>query len=234
MTIYPKPGLKLLYTPMNGEMEMPYVIPLPCAFYSISSDVDATHAPTNHQMIWSTSYHHVTVLVHRSWPHLLFTVASVYRHQVLPKVHYHAQSLASKPPTCPLRLQPVHRAKSYLDLLHLNHMTPCHVSYAMSSCIITCASFATSPCYFHLHGICCSHTCTCGIITCVSHINIISPPKIITQLPKPNKDISISPFLVIDDNSTKIWKLRSFGFYATHPTFKLYVRIWISTIKSTR
>jgi hypothetical protein len=51
--------------------------------HSISFDVDATHAPTNHQMIWSTSYHHMTVLVHRSWPHLLFTVASVHRRQVL-------------------------------------------------------------------------------------------------------------------------------------------------------
>ena len=40
----------------------------------------------------------------------------------------------------------------------------------------------------------------------------ISPPKVVTQLPKPNKDLSISPFLVIDDNSTKIWKLSSFGF----------------------
>ena len=40
----------------------------------------------------------------------------------------------------------------------------------------------------------------------------ISPPKVITQLPKPNKDLSISPFLLIDDNYTKIWKLSSFGF----------------------
>jgi len=42
----------------------------------------------------------------------------------------------------------------------------------MSSFIITCVSFATSP---RLHGICCSHICTCGLITCVSHINTISP-----------------------------------------------------------
>ena len=40
----------------------------------------------------------------------------------------------------------------------------------------------------------------------------ISPPKVVTQLPKPNKDLSISPFLVIDDNSIKIGKLSSFGF----------------------
>ena len=80
------------------------------------------------------------------------------------------RSIAPKPPICPSRLQPVHQAKSCLDLLHLDHMTQCHVSCAISS-IITCVSFATSPNHFHLHGICCSHTCTCGLITCVSHIN---------------------------------------------------------------
>ena len=79
------------------------------------------------------------------------------------------RSIAPKPPTCPSRLQPVHQAKFWLDLLHFSHMTPCHVSYAMSSFII-CVSFATSPSHFYLHGICCSHTCTCGLITCVSHI----------------------------------------------------------------
>jgi hypothetical protein len=51
MAIYPKLSHQLLYTPITGEMEMPKVIPLPCAFHSISFDVDATHAPTNHQMI---------------------------------------------------------------------------------------------------------------------------------------------------------------------------------------
>jgi hypothetical protein len=119
--------------PLIGEMKCPRIIPLPCGFHSNSSDVDATHAPTNHQMIWSTSYYHVTILVHRSWPHLLFTVASVHRRQVLPKLHRHTRSLASKPPTCPSCLQPAHWAKPHLDLLHLDHMTPCHVSYAISS-----------------------------------------------------------------------------------------------------
>jgi hypothetical protein len=75
-------------------------------------------------------------------------------------------------------------------------------------------------------------TITCGLIFYVSHINTISSPKVVTQLPKPNKDLLISPFFVIDDNSTKIWKLSSFGLYATYPTFKLYVRIWICTTKS--
>jgi hypothetical protein len=73
--------------------------------------------------------------------------------------------------TCLSHLQPVHRAKSCLDLLHLDHMTQCHVSCAMSTFIITCVSFATSPSHLHRHGICCSHPCTCGLITCVSHSN---------------------------------------------------------------
>ena len=99
------------------------------------------------------------------------------------------RSITPKPSTCPSRLQPVHQAKSCLDLLHLDHMTPCYVSCAMSSFIITCMSFATSPSHFNLHGICCSYTCTYGLITCVSHINTISPPRVVTQLPKPNKDL---------------------------------------------
>ena len=57
-------------------------------------------------------------------------------------------------------------------------MTQCHVSFAISFFIITCVSFATSPSHCHLHGICCSHTCTYGLITCVSHINTISPPRL--------------------------------------------------------
>ena len=78
------------------------------------------------------------------------------------------RSIAPKPLTCPSRLQPVHQARSYLDFLHLSHMTPCHVSYAMSS-FISWVSLATSLSHFHLHGMCCSHTCTCGLITYISH-----------------------------------------------------------------
>jgi hypothetical protein len=44
--IYPKPGHKLLYTSMTGEIKCPTNIPLPCTFHSITFDVDATHAPT--------------------------------------------------------------------------------------------------------------------------------------------------------------------------------------------
>jgi hypothetical protein len=63
-------------------------------------------------------------------------------------------SLAQASPPRLSRLQPVHQAKSCLDLLHLSHTTPCHVSYAMSS-------FMCEPCNisrpFHLHSIGCSH-----------------------------------------------------------------------------
>jgi hypothetical protein len=94
------------------------------------------------------------------------------------------RSIAPKPPTCSLLLQLVHQAKFYLDLLHLSHMTQCHVSYAMSS-FITCVNLATNPSHLHRHGMSCSHKCTygliscvlscshkytCGLITCVSHI----------------------------------------------------------------
>ena len=132
-TIYPKPGHKLFYTPMTSEMKCPigytFVLRIPFHLFQCWCNTCTNQS----QMIWYTSYHHVAILVHRSWPHLLFTVASVHRR---------------KSSTCPSLLQPVHQAKSCLDLLHLSHTTQCHVSYAMSSFIITCVGFATSPSYF--------------------------------------------------------------------------------------
>ena len=98
------------------------------------------------------------------------------------------RSIAPKPPTCPSLLQPVHQAKSCLDLLHLDHITQCHVSCAISSFIITCVSFATSPSHFHLHGICCSYTC-------VSHINTISPPRLSLNYQNQTRTFQSPPFL---------------------------------------
>ena len=60
-----------------------YTFALLIPFHSISSNVDATHAPTWSTMIWSTSYHYVIVLVHQSWLHLLFTVALVHWCQII-------------------------------------------------------------------------------------------------------------------------------------------------------
>ena len=70
--------------------------------------------------------------------------------------HCLGPSAPSQYSTCPSHLQPVRRVKSCLDLLHLDHMTPCHVSYAMSS-FITCVSLAPNPRHLHRHGMSCSH-----------------------------------------------------------------------------
>jgi hypothetical protein len=86
------------------------------------------------QMIWSTSYHHMTVSIHWPWLHLLFTVASVHRRQVLLKLHHH-MVLHFEASTCSSPSQPVHRAKPHLGLHHLSHMSQCHVSYSMTTFI---------------------------------------------------------------------------------------------------
>jgi hypothetical protein len=119
-------------------------------------------------MIWSTSYHHVTLLVHRSWPHLLFTVASVHRRQVLLKLHR---------PT-------VHRSKAS-DLPFTLATGPSSQTSSWSSPPWSHDSMPCLICNELLHD-----TITCRLIPCVSHINTISPPKIVTQLLKPNKDLS--------------------------------------------
>jgi hypothetical protein len=46
MTIYPKPGHQLLYTPMTGEIKYPKLYLCLAHFHSNSSNADATHAPT--------------------------------------------------------------------------------------------------------------------------------------------------------------------------------------------
>ena len=136
--------------PLTGEMKCPTNIPLPCAFHSISFGVDATHTPTNHK--WYDPLHIII------WPYwfinLDFTCSSPLLWSIGAKSSH---------------LHPVHQVKSCLDLLHLSHMTQCHVSYAMSS-FITCVSLATFLSHLYRHGMSCSHKCTCGLITCVYHI----------------------------------------------------------------
>jgi hypothetical protein len=54
-----------------------------------------------------------------------------------------------------------------------SHMTPCHVSYAISS-FITSVSIATYPNHFHLHGIGCSHLVYLWTNhLCISHKHIL-------------------------------------------------------------
>ena len=154
--------------PLTGKMKCPTNIPLPCAFYSISSNVDATYAPTNHK--WYDPLHIIM------WPcwfiDLKLTCFSLLPSSIGAKScssFTATRSIAPKPPTWPSRLQPVYQAKSCLDVLHLSHMTQYHVSYAMSS-FITCVSLATTLSHLHRHGMSCSHKCAYGLITCVSHI----------------------------------------------------------------
>jgi hypothetical protein len=126
-------------------------------------------------MIWSTSYHHVTLLVYQSWPHLLFTIASVHRRQVLLKLHrpvVHRSKASDFPFT--LATGPSSQASSWSS-------SPW--SHDSMSCLI---------CNELLHD-----TITCGLIPCVSHINTISSPKVVTQLPKPNKDISLGIKIIV-------------------------------------
>jgi hypothetical protein len=197
---------------MTGEMKCPrgYTFTLRILFYLLQCRCNTCTNTINNDMIhFISSCDHIGSLI---------LTSLALHHCIGPSAPSLAQAspshtaLASKPLTCTSNLQLVRRAKSCLDLLHLDHMTQCHVSCAMSTFIITCVSFLTSLSHLYHHGICCLHTCTCGLISCVSDINTISPPKVVTQLPKPNKDLSISSFLVIDDNSTKIWKLSTFGF----------------------
>ena len=84
------------------------------------------------------------------------------------------QSLQLALHACNWSIKPSHVLIFSTLITWLNVMSHVH----LCSFIITCVSFTTSLSHFHLHGICCSHTCTCGLITCVSHINTISPPKL--------------------------------------------------------
>ena len=95
------------------------VIPLPCAFHFMSSNVDATQPLTYHK--WYDSLHIIM------WPYWFIDVDITFSSssplsigaKSLLKFHHHVRSIALKPPTCPSHLQPVHQAKRCLDLLHL-------------------------------------------------------------------------------------------------------------------
>jgi hypothetical protein len=154
--IYPKLGHQLLYTPMIGEIKCPRLYF--CLAYSIPSpsmSIQHMHQPITNDMIHFISSRDCI------GSSILTSLALHRCFDPLAPSHYS---------TCPSHLQPVHQAKLCIDLLHLDHMTPCHVWCAMSP-FITCVSFAISLSHLHCHGICCSHTCTCELITCVSHSN---------------------------------------------------------------
>jgi hypothetical protein len=90
---------------------------------------------------------------------LLFTIALVHQRQVLLKLH---------------RLV-VHRSKAY-DLPFTLATGPSSQALSWSSPPWSYDSMSCLICNELLHD-----TITCGLIPCVSHINTISPPKVVTQ-----------------------------------------------------
>ena len=130
--------------PLTGEMKCPtsHTFALRILFHL--PNIDATQAPNS---IKSFDHHHESTLgliflkwydpLHIiTWPlwSIDLDLASVHRYQVLLKLHRHTVP-RFKALTCPSPLQPIHQAKSCLDLLYFGHMTQCHVSYEMSSSI---------------------------------------------------------------------------------------------------
>ena len=107
--------------PLTSEMKCPRLYL--CLAHSIPSPpmlMQYMHQPITNDMIhFISSRDHVCSLI----------LTSLALHRCF------SPSAPSHHPTCPSHLQPVRQAKSCFDLLHLSHMTQCHVSYAMSSFI---------------------------------------------------------------------------------------------------
>ena len=137
--------------PLTGEMKCPtsYTFVLCIPFHLLKC---WCHTSTNlHQafwssswvntwldlrwMIWSTSHHHVTYW----FIGLNLTFSSPLPWSIgaksLLNLPRHMRFVASKPPTCPSHLQPVHWRKALSWSSPSSHTTPYHVSYAMSSFI---------------------------------------------------------------------------------------------------
>jgi hypothetical protein len=152
---------------------MPYRLYLCLSHFIPSPPMSMQHMHQHdQQLIWSTSYHYVTLLVYRSWPHLLFTVVFIHRPQVLLKLHRHAVHWfkASNLPFT-LATGPSSRASSWSS--PPSHMTPCHVSYAMSFFII-CVSLAIFSSHLYFHGIGCSHMMYLWTnYLCISHKHLL-------------------------------------------------------------
>ena len=129
------PVIKLLYTPMTGEMKCPigYTFALRIPFHLLLYRCNRCINTINNDMI------HFIIITWSYWfIDLDFTCFSPFSSSIGAKSYSSftvMRSIAPKPPTCPSLLQPVHQGKSHLDFLYLSHMTPCYVSYAMSSFI---------------------------------------------------------------------------------------------------
>jgi hypothetical protein len=114
--ICPKPSHKLSYTPMTGEMKCPigYTFTLRIPFHLLHCWCNTcTNHITNEMIHFISSRDRIGSSILNSLAlHRCFGLSVLSHHS-----------------TFPSRLQPIHQAKSYLDVLHLSHMTPCHISY---------------------------------------------------------------------------------------------------------
>ena len=106
------------------------------------------------------------------WTSLAFTVAFVHSRQVLLKLHCHAvkHSKASNLPFT-LAIGPSSQVMSWSSPPWSHDSMLCLMCNKLI--LITCVSFAISLSHHHRLGIYCSRTCTCGLITCVSHLNTL-------------------------------------------------------------
>jgi hypothetical protein len=101
-----------------------------CLAHSIPSSLISINTITNNMIHFISS---CDVLVHQSLLHLLFTVALVHRRQVITQAsRYTAQRLASD---LPFTLATGLSSQVLSCSSPSSHMTPCHVSNAMSSFI---------------------------------------------------------------------------------------------------
>jgi hypothetical protein len=130
--IYPKPDHVLLYTPMTDEMKCPRLYLCLAHFIpSPSMLMQHMHQPSPNDMIHFISS--------RDRIGSLILTSLALHHCLSPSAPSLAQASLShavshfKASDLPFTLATVHQAKPHFDLRHLGHMTPCHVSYAMSS-----------------------------------------------------------------------------------------------------
>ena len=134
---------------------------------------DMIHFISSHDHIGSSIL--TSLVFHRCLRPSAPSLAQAHRHAV------HRSKASDLPFT--LATGPSSQVFSWSTLLiastkHLKCSSNHHFHVSLPSTTLGLPSFATSPSHFHLHGICCPHIYTCGLITCVSHINTISPPRL--------------------------------------------------------
>src|SRR6185503_2075457 len=115
---------------------------------------------------------------------------------ILPKLHRLAVP-CFKALTCPSLLQPVHQAKPCLDLLHFGHITPCHVSYAMSSSITLYKHSSTLSHFSSMAHVAHTSVFVWTNLLCISTQTLISPPKLSLNYQNQTRAFQLRPLLLL-------------------------------------